>query len=155
MFDIVDELTSIEAAPDAVPQLDGIQPTDWLPGYPATLKRESTGARVTIGFRRPAPLPPGCEVSLYYDMAGDGTHRQMHGTPQLTHTLARPGDSAWYHYRLSQWIPAQAVMHVINSLPTDTAYVRLRTDLLGITTHSDSSGGASAALAIHRHQVES
>ena len=137
--DIIDGLMSIEAAPDALPAQN----------------RQSTGARVTVGFRRSRPLPPDCAISLYYDMADNGTHRRMLGTPQLTHTLACPVDGAWYHYRLSQWIPAHAVMHVVDSLPAEAAYVRLRTDTLGITAQSDYSGVRPAAPANYRHQVES
>jgi len=153
--DVIDGLTSIEVAPDPVPRFTSAQQAAWLPASPAMLKCYSTGARVTVGFRRSRPLPPDCVISLYYDMAGDGTRRRMRGTPQLTHTLACPADGAWYHYRLSQWIPAHLVMHVVDSLPAEAAYVRLRTDMLGESAHSNHSGVRPAEPANHRHQVES
>ena len=67
-------------------------------------ERASTGARVTLDFCDSVPLPPGQAVRLRYDLAGDGHFRDCAGIARLTHTVARPGQLVFFHYRLSHWI---------------------------------------------------
>lgn len=110
MIDVTDGFTSIEVAPDGFPYFN-------VNGYVSTTlaersaqHRNSTGARVTVEFFRHSPLPPNAGIRVHYDIAGNGGLREILGVPQLTHTTARQGDRAVYHYRLSHWIPALAVM---------------------------------------------
>lgn len=110
MIDVTEGLTSIEVAANKFPDFN-------LNGYLTTARglwakrSESTGARVTVAFSRREPLPPDTDIRVLYDIAQNGGVRQLCGTPQLTHTTAR--ESVAYHYRLSQWIPAPAVMRFV------------------------------------------
>ena len=62
------------------------------------------GIRVTLEFSRSAPLSQGQEVRWRYDFAGDGHFLDCVGIPQPTHIVARRGQLAVFHYRLSHWI---------------------------------------------------
>ena len=74
--------------------------------------RIPSGARVTVEFSVPAPIPTNCEVAVAYDLADDGRWRECRGIPAYTHcTLDRSGSGTMHHYRLSQWIAPALVMH--------------------------------------------
>jgi hypothetical protein len=112
VINVTDGFTSIEVASDGFPHFT-------LNGYVATPRehsaelRASTGARVTVAFSRRVPLPPNTDIRVRYDIAGNGGLREILGIPRLTHTTARDGQGAAYHYRLSHWIPAAFVMQFV------------------------------------------
>jgi hypothetical protein len=110
VIDVTDGVTGIEVSPEEIPFIAkgsaGIVPQDRLLHH-----RPATGARVTVEFSRPAPVPPNSPLRVYYDIAENGGLREIVGIPQLTHTTARPGRS--YHCRLSYWIAAPSVMRFI------------------------------------------
>jgi hypothetical protein len=68
-----------------------------------------TGARVTLEFVRTEPLPQQTAVMVRYDIAENGELRECTGVPQLTHVRKLPLGLAAWHYRVSHWIPAEAV----------------------------------------------
>jgi hypothetical protein len=113
VIDVTDGVTSIEVSPEEIPFIAkgsaGIVPQERLSHH-----RPATGARVTVEFFRPTPVPPNSSLRVYYDIAENGGLREIVGIPQLTHTTARqgrPGRS--YRYRLSYWIAAPSVMRFI------------------------------------------
>ena len=115
MIEVTDGVTSIEVSPEAILFMTqgsaGILPQERLSHH-----RHATGARVTVEFSRPAPVPPNSPLRVYYDIAENGGLREIVGIPQLTHTTAcQVGPGRLYHYRLSYWIAASSVMRFIPS----------------------------------------
>ena len=115
MIDVTEGFTSIEVTSNGFPYFG-------RNGYVSTTVRgrlaerhASTGARVTVEFSRRAPLPPNTGIRARYDIAANGGLREILGVPQLTHTTARHGEGAAYHYRLSHWIPAASVMQFVQA----------------------------------------
>ena len=131
MIDVADGVTSIEVSPEEIPfMVNGFLRTS--PQARSSKHRLATGARVTVEFTRSAPVPPDTEVCVYYDIAENGGLREIAGIPQLTHTTARQGrPSRSYHYRLSYWIAAPAIMRFI---PAQCAAGSVR--CLGRTDHA-------------------
>ena len=74
------------------------------PSQAPNCARAPTGTRVTLEFNRSVPLSPGEAVRLRYDLEGEGRFRDCVGIAQPTHTVARRGHLAVFHYRLSHWI---------------------------------------------------
>lgn len=111
MIDIADGITSIEVGPDEIPHLFENALGNSASQERPLAFRHATGARVTVKFSRPAPIPPNSEVRLYYDIAENGGLRLIVGVPLLTHTTVRQGRPGLaYRYRLSHWIAAPSVM---------------------------------------------
>ena len=113
VIDVTDGVTSIEVSPDGILFMTqgsaGI-----LPQERSLHHRHATGARVTVEFSRPAPVPPNSPLRVYYDIAENGGLREIVGIPQLTHTTAcQVSSGRLYHYRLSYWIAAPSVMRFI------------------------------------------
>ena len=112
MIDVTEGLTSIEVAANKFPYFN-------VNGYVTTAqglwaqRRKSTGARVTLAFSRRVALPPNTDIRVLYDIAQNGGLRELRGIARLTHTTTPQGGSVAYHYRLSQWIPAPAVMQFV------------------------------------------
>jgi hypothetical protein len=95
--------TSITVRPDPVSFTSAPTPSNLRQQHAAT------GARVTLEFVRTEPLPLETAVMVRYDIAENGEMRECTGVPQLTHVRKLPfGLGAW-HYRVSHWIPAEAV----------------------------------------------
>jgi hypothetical protein len=88
---------------------------------PLTSTRVASGARVTLRFQRPVPLPPRTAVNLRYDLAENGCEREVQGVPQMSHTVME-GGQVRYHYRLSYWLAPHALMRFL------PPYVRQRTE---------------------------
>jgi len=103
---------------------DTVSPSAWKIGAAEPGSRfvhPLTGARVTLDFLRDSPLPPGEQVRVRYDFAGDGW-REAVGVPRAIRAVTRWGQSAVYHYRLSHWIVPSALMQFVE------LNVRQRTD---------------------------
>lgn len=95
--------TSITVRPD---------PVSFTQAQPRSNLRQqhaATGARVTLEFARTEPLPQQTAVVFRYDIADNGELRECTGVPQLTHVRKLPLGLASFHYRVSHWIPAEAV----------------------------------------------
>jgi hypothetical protein len=111
-----DGITSIAVAPDEVRWLRESVLADTAPREQFSAPRQPTGARVTVEFARSAPLMSNTVIRLCYDIAENGGLRVVVGIPLLTHTTAHEGDSGRsYHYRMSHWIAAPAVMRLTAS----------------------------------------
>ena len=95
--------TSIDVTGAAIPRLCVNRMAVTLLREGNTLSGNRTGARVTVTFDLPAPVPRDCAVRIRYEIAECGEARDMVGVPQLTHTTVRSGDSS-YHYRMSHWL---------------------------------------------------
>lgn len=81
--------------------------------------RPADGARVTLEFARTAPLPPGHEVNVSFDIEETGRFRQFTGVPQLTHTTTPTPLAPVYHYRISHWLCGQQLMRFAPNQPRD------------------------------------
>lgn len=131
MIEITDGFTSISAGSDSIELLD--QPYAPLPGA-ACAPRRPTGARVTVEFRRTSSLSPAQAVTVWYDFGADGNVRQLTGIPQPIRTVVQQGGAVHYHYRLSHWIAAPALMGFSGNAPRltdahmDYAEPRLRSE---------------------------
>ena len=106
MIEITDGFTSISAGADSIEVLERYAPP---PGV-AYAPRRPTGARVTVEFRRTSSLLPTQAVTVRYDFAADGNVRQLTGIPSHIRTVVRQGRAVVYHYRMSHWIAASALM---------------------------------------------
>jgi hypothetical protein len=107
MIEITDGLTNVSAGADSIEAPDRTYPCE---SDAAFAPRRPTGARVTVEFQRTASLSPAQVVTVRYDFAGDGTFRELVGIPKSIRTVVRQGRAVVYHYRMSHWIPASAVM---------------------------------------------
>jgi hypothetical protein len=110
MIAITEGFTSISAGTDTIAPPGSSVMGAWPGRRP---RRIATGVRVTLEFCRATPLLTGQPVSVRYDIAGDGRLREGAGIALPTRTDVRWGHSAVYHYRLSYWIAADAVMQFV------------------------------------------
>jgi len=94
MIAIDDGFTSISA---------GCDPID-------PVSRLATGARVTVDFHRAVALAVGEPVRVRHEFAGNGDWRECTGIPLPIRTVVRWGRAVVYHYRLSYWVPAAALL---------------------------------------------
>ncbi len=115
MIDITEGFTSIAVAPNEIQNAGALAWAGTLHRELASAHRPDTGARVTVEFVRPTPIPPDREVRVRYDIAENGELREFLGIPRLTHTTSPSGDSVRYHYRVSHWIPAPSVMQFVRT----------------------------------------
>jgi hypothetical protein len=106
MIEITDGFTSNGAGADSIEVLERYAPPPGLAYAP----RRPTGARVTVEFRRTSSLLPTQAVTVRYDFAADGNVRQLTGIPRHIRTVVRQGRAVVYHYRMSHWIAASALM---------------------------------------------
>jgi hypothetical protein len=53
---------------------------------------------------------PTQAVTVRYDFAADGNVRQLTGIPSHIRSVVRQGRAVVYHYRMSHWIAASALM---------------------------------------------
>jgi hypothetical protein len=65
-----------------------------------------------VEFSRTSSLSPTQVVTVRYDFAADGNVRELTGIPQPIRTVVRYGRAVGYHYRLSHWIAAAALMDI-------------------------------------------
>ena len=107
MIEITDGFTSISAGADSIEYL--VQ-TDAPTSAETPAARRPTGARVTVDFYRTSSLSPTQAVTVRYDFAADGNERELAGMPKPIRTVLRHGRAVCYHYRLSHWIAASALM---------------------------------------------
>ena len=107
MIEITDGFTSISAGAD---NMEVLQQGYATPRGTAVARRRPTGARVIVEFRRTSSLSPTQAVNVRYDFAADGNVRQLTGIPKHTRTVVRRGRAVLYHYRMSHWIAASALM---------------------------------------------
>jgi hypothetical protein len=107
MIEITDGFTSISAGADSIEN----PMQAYAPSSAATrASRRPTGARVTVEFYRTSSLLPTQAVTVRYDFAADGIVRELAGMPKPIRTVVRHGRPVCYHYRLSHWITATALM---------------------------------------------
>lgn len=107
MIEITDGLTSISAAAD---RMEVLEHAYAAPAGFACAQRSPTGARVTVEFQRTSSLAPTQAVTVRYDFAADGNIRELTGIPKPIRTVVRQGRAVVYHYRLSHWIAASALL---------------------------------------------
>jgi hypothetical protein len=106
--------TSIEVAPHGFSHFN-VNRQGTTPPAHSEERRASTGARVTVEFSTHVPLPSATDIRVHYDFAENGEVREIVGVPKLTHTTAHRDDRPSYHYRLSHWILAEAVMRFVEA----------------------------------------
>ena len=70
-----------------------------------TREGRSAGARVTVTFDLPVPVPEARVVCVLYEIPGGVGPNRVAGVPRLTHTTETAGGS-FYHYRMSHWLAA-------------------------------------------------
>ena len=109
MIEITDGFTSISAGAD---RIENLEQAYALPSAAAAAPRRPTGARVTVEFSRTSSLSPTQVVTVRYDFAADGNVRELTGIPKAIRTVVQHGHAVRYHYRLSHWIAASALMMV-------------------------------------------
>jgi hypothetical protein len=105
MIEITNGFTSITAGADAIaspPWTDAGETRTPPPRVP-------TGVRVTLEFNREAALPPDQPVRVRYQFGSDGGMREAVGIAKSTFVEVRWVRAVVYHYRLSHWIPADAL----------------------------------------------
>ena len=107
MIEITDGFTRIGAGADS---LEDLMHADAPPSAATRASRRPTGARVTVEFYRTSSLSPTKAVTVRYDFAADGNVRELAGVPKPIRTAVRQGRAVCYHYRLSHWIAASALM---------------------------------------------
>ena len=107
MIEITDGFTSISAGADS---LEDLMHACAPPSAATHASRRPTGARVTVEFYRTSSLSPTQAVTVRYDFAADGNVRELAGVPKPIRTAVRQGRAVCYHYRLSHWIAASALM---------------------------------------------
>jgi len=104
MIHITDGFTSITVGTDPIaapmaPAADDAR---------SRCRHAPTGVRVTLTFSRDTALPPDQPVTVQYEF-GDGAMRQAVGIPLPTHVETKWRRGVIFHYRLSYWIPPQAL----------------------------------------------
>lgn len=107
MIEITDGFTRIGAGADS---LEDLMHADAPPSAATRASRRPTGARVTVEFYRTSSLSPTQAVTVRNDFAADGNVRELAGVPKPIRTAVRQGRAVCYHYRLSHWIAASALM---------------------------------------------
>ena len=107
MIEITDGFTSISAGSDSI---EGLAQDSWRDAGTASAPRFSTGARVTVEFRRETSLAPEQLVRAHYDFAGDGNVREVTGIAKPIRTVVRQRRTVLFYYRLSHWIAPSALM---------------------------------------------
>ena len=107
MIEIADGFTSISAGADS---LEDVMHADAPPSAATRASRRPTGARVTVEFYRTSSLSPTQAVTVRNDFAADGNVLELAGVPKPIRTAVRQGRAVCYHYRLSHWIAASALM---------------------------------------------
>ena len=107
MIEITDGFTSISAGADS---LEDLMHACAPPSAATRASRRPTGARVTVEFYRTSSLSPTQAVTVRNDFAADGNVRELAGVPKPIRTAVRQGRAVCYHYRLSHWIAASALM---------------------------------------------
>jgi hypothetical protein len=115
MIDITDGFTSIAVAPNEIQNAGAVAGAGTLHPERTSGQRPDTGARVTVEFVRPTPIPTDHEVRVRYDIAENGELREFLGVPRLTHTTSPSAACVRYHYRVSHWIPAPSVMEFVRT----------------------------------------
>jgi hypothetical protein len=115
MIDITEGFTGIAVAPNEIQNAGAVAWAGMSHRERTSAHRADTGARVTLEFVRPTPIPTDHEVRVRYDIAENGELREFLGVPRLTHTTSPSGDCVRYHYRVSHWIPAPSVMQFVRA----------------------------------------
>lgn len=108
-----EDVTSIDVPADEARPLAVSRLTVAIRREEETLRCRSAGARVTVTFALPAPVPENLAVRVFYEIPGGAGLHQIAGVPRLTHATEAPGGSS-YHYRMSQWLAAFSAQPSVN-----------------------------------------